>query len=163
MKNKYLIVGSTVGIIMVLDQITKYIVEQRIRMFEVIPVLPGFFNLTRVRNKGAAFSVLSTAPDVFRIAFFVTVTLAAVVVIALLIRKTHERVLVFAFSLIMGGALGNVIDRLRFGEVVDFIQWYYKSHYWPSFNVADSAITAGVVLLGIDMLFKKPQESLKKG
>lgn len=161
MKNKYLIVSSIVVITVLLDQLTKFFVEKQVRMFEVIPVIPGFFNLTRVRNKGAAFSVLSTAPDVFRSVFFVTITLVAVVVIILLIWKTHERLPVVAFSLIMGGAVGNVIDRVHFGEVVDFIQWYYKSYFWPSFNVADSAISVGVVLLAIDMLFKKPENTTK--
>jgi signal peptidase II len=159
LKNKYLWVGSIVGIIVILDQITKYLVETHIRLREVIPVIPGFFNLTHVRNPGAAFSLLSTAPDIFRSVFFITVTLVAVVVIVLLIRKTQERLPVVAFSLIMGGALGNVIDRVHFGEVVDFIQWYYKSYFWPSFNVADSAISVGVVLLAIDMLFKKEKAS----
>ena len=92
-----------------------------------------------------------------RSAFFIAVTIVAVAMIAALIRKTHERLLVSAFSLIAAGAVGNVIDRIRYGEVVDFIQWYVKSYYWPSFNVADSAITAGVALLAIEMLFSKPK------
>jgi signal peptidase II len=157
MKNKYPWVGSIVGLVLVLDQFTKYLVEKSIRMYDVIPVLPGFFNLTHVRNKGAAFSLFSTMPGWFRSAFFITVTLVAVAALAVLIRKTGERLLVVAFSLIAGGAVGNVIDRMRFGEVVDFIQWYYRSFYWPSFNVADSAISIGVGLLVIDMIFKKPQ------
>lgn len=153
MKNKYLWVGSIISIILVLDQLTKYVVEARIRLHEVITVIPGFFNLTHVRNKGAAFGILSDLPDFWRSAFFITVTIVAVAMIAALIRKTHERLLVSAFSLIAAGAVGNVIDRIRYGEVVDFIQWYVKSYYWPSFNVADSAITAGVALLAIEMLF----------
>lgn len=157
MKNKYLWVGSIIGNVLVLDQLTKYIVEKQVRMYEVVTVIPGFFNLTHVRNRGAAFSLFSTAPDVFRIIFFITVTLVALVIIAALIRKTNEPLQLAAFSLIAGGAIGNnLIDRVRYGEVVDFIQWYYRSHYWPSFNVADSAISIGVVLLAIDMLFKKP-------
>jgi signal peptidase II len=155
LKNKYLWVGSIISLLVVLDQFTKYLVESRIRLYEVITIIPGFFNLTHVRNKGAAFSLLATAPEMFRIVFFVSVTIAAVVVLAILIRKTHERLLIVAFSLIASGAVGNLIDRVRYGEVVDFIQWYYKSYYWPSFNVADSAITVGVVLLAIDMLFAK--------
>jgi signal peptidase II len=83
------------------------------------------------------------------------VTVVAVAVIIVLIWKSHERLLVIAFSLIAGGAIGNVIDRIRYGEVVDFIQWYVKSYSWPSFNVADSAISIGVGLLAIDMLFSK--------
>jgi signal peptidase II len=164
LKNKYLWVGSVISIIVVLDQITKYLAETRIRLYEVITIIPGCFNLTHVRNKGAAFSLLATAPEVFRISFFITVTLVAVVMIAVLIHKTHERLLVFAFSLIASGAVGNLIDRVRYGEVVDFIQWYYKSYYWPSFNVADSAITIGVCLLAFDMLFRKekPQNTAKR-
>jgi signal peptidase II len=158
MKNKYPWVGSLIGAILVLDQLTKYLVAKYIRMYEVIPVIPGFFNLTHVRNRGAAFSILSNLPGVWRSAFFITVTLVAVVVLVVLIRKTEERLLASAFSLIAGGAVGNVIDRIRFGEVVDFIQWYVKSYYWPSFNVADSAITIGVGLLVIDMLFFQKKE-----
>ena len=85
--------------------------------------------------------------------FFISVSLVAVTVIAFMIRKASDRLLVVSFSLIAGGAVGNLIDRVRYGEVVDFIQWYVKTWYWPSFNVADSAITVGVALLVIDMLF----------
>jgi signal peptidase II len=152
MKNIYLWVGSIMGIVLLLDQFTKYIVNTHIRRHEIIPVIPGFFNLTNVRNPGAAFGILSGVPGIWRSVFFITVTLVAVAVLAVLIRKTHERLLVAAFSLIAGGAVGNVIDRIRFGEVVDFIQWYVKSYYWPSFNVADSAISVGVALLAVDML-----------
>ncbi len=161
MKKKYLWVCIIVGDILVLDQLTKYLVEKNIRMFDTITIIPGFFNLTHVRNKGAAFSLFATAPDAVRSIFFLAVTFAAVIALVLLIRKTHERLLVSSFSLIMGGAIGNVIDRIRFGEVVDFIQWYYRSFYWPSFNVADSAISVGVGLLAIDMLFGKHEENTK--
>jgi signal peptidase II len=155
MKNKYLWVGSIMGVVLVLDQLTKYIVETRIRLHDVITVIPGFFNLTHVRNKGAAFGILANLPEFWRSTFFIVVTVIAVTVIIVLIWKTHERLLVLAFSLIAGGAIGNVIDRIRYGEVVDFIQWYVKAYYWPSFNVADSAISIGVGLLAIDMLFSK--------
>jgi len=86
------------------------------------------------------------------------VSVVAIAVIAVLIKKTREQLLVVSFSLIAGGAAGNLIDRVRYGEVVDFIQWYVKSWYWPSFNVADSVISIGVALLAIDMLFQKPQK-----
>jgi signal peptidase II len=131
MKNKYLWVVSIMGIVLLLDQCTKHFVDTHIR---------------------------SGMHGAWRSVFFISVTLIALIVIAVLIRKTHERLLVFAFSLIAGGAIGNVIDRVRYGEVVDFIQWYVKSYYWPSFNVADSAISIGVGLLAIDMMFlKKPE------
>jgi len=161
LKNKYLQVGSIVGIVLVLDQLTKYVVEARIRLHDVIVVVPGFFNLTHVRNKGAAFGILSGLPELWRSAFFIVVTIIAVAAIIVLIMRTHERLSVYAFSLIAGGAVGNVIDRIRYGEVVDFIQWYVKSYYWPSFNVADSAISIGVALLAVEMLFGKRQDSIK--
>jgi signal peptidase II len=153
LKNKYLHAGSIAGIVLVLDQIAKYIIRTHVRLYDTITVIPGFFNITYVRNKGAAFGILSNLPELWRSAFFIAVTIVAVAAIIALIVKTHDRFAVYAFSLIAGGAIGNVVDRIRFGEVVDFIQWYVKSHYWPSFNVADSAITLGVVLLAIEMLF----------
>ncbi len=153
MRRKYLWVGSIIGVIIVLDQYTKYLVNTHIRPYDLIPVVPGFFNLTNVRNRGAAFSILSNLPDAWRVGFFITVTVIAVIVILVFIRNTGDRLLLIAFSLITGGAIGNVIDRIRMGEVIDFIQWYVKSWYWPSFNVADSAISVGVALLAIDMLF----------
>ena len=152
-KHKYLWAGSIAGIIIVLDQVTKHLVDIHIRRYDLVPVIPGFFNLTNVRNKGAAFSFLASLPDGWRDAFFISMTVIAVLVILTFIRNTREPFLVVAFSLITGGAIGNVIDRIRLGEVIDFIQWYVKSWYWPSFNVADSAITVGVVLLAYDMLF----------
>ncbi len=157
-RHKYLWVCSIIGSIIVLDQFTKYLVNAHIRRFDLIPVIPGFFNLTNVRNRGAAFSMLSNLPDVWRSTFFITVTAVAVLVILVFIRNTAKPLLLVAFSLITGGAIGNVIDRIRLGEVVDFIQWYVKSWYWPSFNVADSAITIGVTLLAVDMLFAKDQK-----
>ena len=159
MKNKYLWVGSIAGVVLLLDQVTKFLVMRHIRMFEVITVIPGFFNLTYVRNRGAAFGMLAGVPGAWRSAFFIIVTVIAVAAIVLLIRKTSERLLVAAFSLIAGGALGNLIDRVRWGEVVDFIDWYVRSYHWPTFNIADSAITVGVGLLVIDMLFSKPQKA----
>ena len=158
MKNKYLWVGSIAGAVLLLDQVTKFLVMRHIRMFEVITVIPGFFNLTYVRNRGAAFGMLAGVPGIWRSAFFIIVTVIAVAAIVLLIRKTSERLLVSAFSLIAGGALGNLIDRVRWGEVVDFIDWYARSYHWPTFNIADSAISVGVGLLVIDMLFSKPQK-----
>ena len=161
MKNKYFWSGSIVGIVLVLDQMTKYFIQTSVRLHDSITVVPGFFNITHVRNKGAAFGILSSLPEFWRSAFFITLTMVAVVVLTVLIVKTHERLPLYAFSLIAGGALGNVIDRIRYGEVVDFIQWYVKSFYWPSFNVADSAISIGVTLLAIEMLFGKQPDSTK--
>jgi len=159
LKNKYLWVGSIIGAVLVLDQITKYFIKTRVRLHEIIQIVPGFFNITHVRNKGAAFSLFSNTSDLFRSVFFIAVTVVAVIVIMMLIRKTQERLLIVSFSLIAGGAVGNLVDRLRYGEVIDFVQWYVRSYYWPSFNVADSAITIGVCLLAADMLFQRPQQA----
>ena len=160
MKNKYAWVGSIIGLVLILDQATKYLVEKRIRLYETISIIPGFFNLTHVRNRGAAFGILANVPGIWRSLFFVSVTIIAVAVIGFLIRTTKERLQIIAFSLIAGGAMGNLIDRLRYTEVVDFIQWYVKDHFWPSFNIADSAISVGVALLFIDMLFTKKHEEI---
>jgi signal peptidase II len=161
LKNKYSLVGSIIGIVLVLDQLTKHYIETHFRVYETVPVISGYFNLTHARNRGAAFSLFADASPVFRKLFFVTVTLVALAVLAVLIKKAGERLLIVSFSLIMAGAAGNLIDRIRYGEVVDFIQWYYRSFYWPSFNVADSAISVGVALLAIDMVFFADKESGK--
>jgi len=152
LKNKYPWVASIIGSILVLDQITKYYIETHVRFYQTITVIPGFFNIVHARNKGAAFSLFADASPMFRGIFFISVTIIALCILAMMIRKAEQRLLVTAFSLIAGGAAGNLIDRVRAGEVVDFIQWYFRSFYWPSFNVADSAISIGVALLVIDML-----------
>jgi len=161
LKNKYYWVGSIIGLILILDQATKYLVEKHIRLYETITIVPGFFNLTHVRNRGAAFGILANVPGIWRSLFFISVTIIAVAVIGYLIRTATERLHLVAFSLIAGGAVGNLIDRLRYTEVVDFIQWYVKDLYWPSFNIADSAISVGVALLVVDMLFTKKHQNDK--
>ncbi len=158
MKNKYYWAGSIIGLVLILDQATKYLVEKHIRLYDTITIIPGFFNLTHVRNRGAAFGIFANVPGIWRGLFFISVTIIAVAVIGYLIRTATERMHLIAFSLIAGGAVGNLIDRLRYTEVVDFIQWYVKDHFWPSFNIADSAISVGVALLVVDMLFTKKQE-----
>jgi signal peptidase II len=158
MKNKYPIVASIAGLVIVLDQLSKYLVVQRFKLHESVRIIPGFFDLTYVRNPGAAFGILASAQGFWRVAFFIAVSLAALAVIIALIRTSHDRLPLTAFALIAGGAVGNLIDRVRFGEVVDFIEWYYRSYHWPTFNIADSAITVGVALLAIDMLFPKKQK-----
>lgn len=166
MKNKYLWVGVIVSAVLVLDQVTKYLVMRFIRPYGFITVIPGFIELTHLRNPGAAFGIFSRTQGTGRIVFFIMVTLIALGVIALLIRKAQERLLLVAFSLIAGGAVGNLVDRIRFGEVVDFINVYIWSKVaflnpWPTFNIADSAISVGVGLLVLDMFLKKPEGSEK--
>lgn len=157
MKNKYTWFAAITAAVIFLDQLTKYAVVRRFRLHESVRVIPGFFDLTYVRNPGAAFGFLAGAPGVWRSVFFITVSIVALAAIIALVRTAHERLPLIAFALIGGGAVGNLIDRVRFGEVVDFIDWFYRTYHWPTFNIADSAISIGVGLLAIDMLIPKKQ------
>jgi signal peptidase II len=142
------------AVVIVLDQLTKQWVTQSLGLREVIPVMPSF-NLVLAHNAGAAFSFLAGAGGWQR-GFFIGVAVVAAVVIVHLLRKHHgEKLFSLALALILGGALGNLIDRIQFGHVVDFLDFYVQSWHWPAFNVADMAITAGAALLIWDSL-KKP-------
>lgn len=146
--------------VIVLDHLTKFWVSSSLDYQEAIPVLP-FFSLVRVHNTGAAFSFLADAGGWQRW-FFITVGIVATVVIArLLKRHAHDAHLAFALALVLGGALGNVIDRVVLGHVVDFLYFHYKSFAWPAFNVADSAITVGAALLIWDSLHGKQASASK--
>ncbi len=140
-------------VVVIVDQLSKFIADAQLVYAEPLPVLPSF-NLTLLYNRGAAFSFLSEAGGWQRW-FFVAVSVIAVVLLTVWLRKLNSRqwLLALALALVIGGAVGNLIDRLWLGHVVDFIQLYYKSFYWPAFNVADSAITVGAVLLVWDGLF----------
>jgi signal peptidase II len=136
-------------LVIVLDQLTKSIVERSMTLYETIPIVPGFFSLTYVRNTGAAFGLLSGAPAGLRIPLFVLVTVAALWALVSYLRAApaHRRVLVWALGGILGGAVGNFICRMRYGEVVDFFHLHWGEWSWPMFNIADSAITVGVVIV----------------
>lgn len=134
------------GLVVVLDQLSKWVALENIRYGEVIYVAP-FWNWVLTYNPGAAFSFLADQPGWQRW-FFTVLALVVSAWIALELRKsTGQKLLCLALALVMGGALGNVVDRVRFGAVVDFIQWHAAGFYWPAFNVADSAITVGAILL----------------
>lgn len=131
----------------ILDQVTKQMVVASMRLYESIAVIP-FFNITYVHNTGAAFSFLSDAGGWQRWFFASLAFVVSVVISVWLARlKKNEVLLSVSLSLILGGAIGNLIDRLLYGYVIDFLDVYYKTWHWPAFNVADSAITLGVVLL----------------
>jgi signal peptidase II len=148
--------------VVVLDQATKHIAEATLLAYEAVPVLPSF-NLTLMYNTGAAFSILADAGGWQRW-FFLLLSLAISVVLVIWISrlKTSEHWLAIALALVLGGALGNFIDRAVFGHVIDFIQVYYDRWYWPAFNIADSAITVGAVLLVINSLFSSPRDAPKR-
>jgi signal peptidase II len=143
------------GVIILLDQISKWIVLGALQPGDSRYVAP-FFNWVLTFNSGAAFSFLSDAGGWQRWFFTVLALAVSVWIVSLLRRHTSEFRLSLALTLVLGGALGNVIDRIRFGAVVDFIQWHVAGYYWPAFNVADSAITLGAILLAWDQLMKKP-------
>ena len=138
-------------VILVLDQVTKLYVDANFRLHETVPVIRDFFHLTYVRNKGAAFGIL--ADNAVRIPFFITVSVVAMLGILWYIKhlKDDQRLALFSLSLVFSGAFGNLIDRIRLGEVIDFLDVFWQRHHWPAFNVADSAITVGVTLLFIEM------------
>ena len=138
-------------IAIVLDQITKYIASSQLGIHEQNPVMP-FFNFTLMHNYGAAFSFLANAGGWQRWFFTIVAVVISIVLTIWLFRlKNHEKWLGFGLALVLGGAVGNVIDRIRFGYVVDFIQWFANwkgnTYYWPSFNIADSAILVGTALI----------------
>ena len=131
------------------DQLTKTIILARFAPGERLEVT-GFFNLVLAFNKGAAFSLLAQAPG-WQTPVLVAIALAAAAILsALIVRNLHKRLLCTGLALVLGGALGNLVDRLRLGHVVDFIDLHAAGWHWPAFNVADSAISIGAVLLILD-------------
>jgi signal peptidase II len=168
MKIKYLILGSVSGAVVGLDQLTKAYIYTHYRLYESTNVIPSFFNITYARNLGAAFSFLASAQSSFRQPFFLLVPVLAMTAIIWILRSTLEsqKVQVLSLSLIFGGALGNYIDRLRFGYVVDFLDFHWREVYhFAAFNVADSCICIGVGLLLLHrVLFEQPAiEATSKG
>ncbi len=142
-------------LVIILDQLSKYIVSDLLRLYESVVVLP-FFSITLLHNSGAAFSFLAGAGGWQRWLFTVIAVVVSVAIIAWIKRLlATEKWQAAALSLILGGALGNVIDRLRFGYVVDFLDFYYQQWHWPPFNVADSAITVGVAILLLVALIER--------
>ncbi|WP_348945017.1 signal peptidase II [Chitinibacter sp. FCG-7] len=145
-------------IVLILDQITKHWIEAVFEMHQIKTIIPGFFNLTLAYNPGAAFSFLADAGGWQR-HFFTGLALVVSVVIVFLLKKHEaERRYATSLALILGGAIGNAIDRMVFGHVIDFIQFHYQSWYYPSFNIADSAICIGAALMVIDS-FKKDKQA----
>ena len=161
MKNRYAILAAVTLIVLVIDQATKVYIDRTMQLYQSIPVINGLFSITYMRNQGAAFSFLSGFD--YRIPFFIMVSLVAVVAILVAYRKLRDdqRFAALALSLILSGAVGNLIDRVRLGEVIDFLDVFWKSHHWPAFNVADSAICVGVALLALDMFIEERRQ--KKG
>jgi len=160
---KYFILILIAGAIVALDQATKMYVHTAFELGEQVVVIQNFFNFTYVRNPGAAFGFLRDAPAAFRSIFFLSVPPTVMLIILTMLWSTPaaQKLQVVALSLVFGGAIGNYIDRIRFGYVVDFLDFYIPDVYtWPAFNVADIAIVVGVgfILLEIIQDWKREQE-----
>jgi signal peptidase II len=142
------------GMIILLDQVTKLLILHSLPLFSAIEIIPGFFNLVHVRNTGAAFSILAGASSVWRQSLFVGLTILVVMILLFAYGKLRpdDRWTRTAYALITGGALGNLVDRLRLGEVVDFLDCYLGAYHWPAFNLADSAISVGALMLVVSVL-----------
>jgi signal peptidase II len=147
------------GVVLV-DRMSKWLVAQSITLHDSLPVLPGFFRLTHVENRGAAFGLFSDSPSEWKVAALILFSLIALVVVSALLWKNSHSMTVtgFGLALILGGALGNLWDRLLDGHVVDFLDFSVAGYHWPAFNVADSAIVVGALLLVTEILFSKPAE-----
>jgi len=178
---RYGLYGLLSGGIILLDQWTKALVQQRMGLLESIPVIPNLFSLTYIRNPGAAFGLFVGMNPAYRTLFFLVITVAAIVVIGYFFLASirderrsgpadpgagatgagrHGRWMRIGLALVLGGAIGNLIDRMRYGEVVDFLDFYLGAHHWPAFNVADSSITVGVsLLLAASFLLPNPVDA----
>lgn len=162
MKKKYLYLAVISALLVALDQLVKLYVHTQFRLGESTTVIPGFFNLTYVRNFGAAFGFLADSHPSFREMFFLAMPPVALVIILLILRgvRDDDTKQIVALSSIFGGAIGNYIDRLRFRYVIDFLDFHIGGRWsWPAFNIADSAIVGGVVLLLLLMFLEKKEET----
>ena len=140
--------------VVIFDQISKYYVRKSIDLYAVKPVIANCWNWTLSYNQGAAFGFLNNTASILPTLFFACISIVVGVGIGyFILSKEYSRITGIAFSFILGGAIGNLIDRLAFGKVTDFIQWYYGTYYWPNFNLADSFVCIGVALLLIERLF----------
>ncbi len=156
---KYGFVLSIAAIVLVLDQLTKWYIRRTVGLYESVVVLDSFFHITHVRNAGGAFSLFAGAPRTVRLPFFLLVSIVAVTALLLFVRRVdpQRRLLLFALGAILGGALGNFVDRMTSGEVTDFLDFHWHGWYWPAFNVADSFISTGMVILLLYSLFVRDE------
>jgi signal peptidase II len=153
MKRKYQILLIVFCILLVLDQVSKLAIEYSLTLHNARVIVPGIFAITHVQNKGAAFGLLAHIPGAAHI--FVITSLIAIALILVYFRLVKDREVwtPLCLSMILAGAVGNLIDRFRLGSVIDFLDFHYKGWHWPAFNVADASITVGVILLALKILW----------
>lgn len=151
--------------VFLLDQATKLLIRHTMPLYEGRVIIPGFLNLAHVQNRGAAFGLMSDFTSDFKLLSLIVFSLLALVIIFLLLwRGVSSRRNAVGLAMIFGGAVGNLVDRLRHASVLDFLDFYVGSYHWPAFNVADSAIVIGATLLLFDVLFaatRQPQDSAR--
>lgn len=151
--------------VFILDQVSKLIVIASLESHQTLPVIPGFFNIVVVKNKGMAFGVFNQISSTlfYYLLLSVTVIAVAAVIFFFFTLKKNQGWMASGLSLILGGAMGNLADRIRLGYVIDFLDFVVKNYHWPAFNVADSAVTAGAFCIVIEMMMgKNPQERESK-
>jgi signal peptidase II len=162
---KYVLFGIANVAVIVADQVSKAVVERHLFLNEFITIVPNFFDIRYIRNTGAAFGIMSRLPDGARLPFLVGVSvLAMALIFYLFVKAEKERIAyVWSLTLVFAGAGGNLIDRIRFGEVRDFLHLHIYNLSWPIFNIADSSITVGIVLLAWQLLIVEPRLSAREG
>ena len=145
--------------VVLLDRWTKRLVAGRIAMYTHIQIIPGFFRITHTENTGAAFSLFADSPSHWKTAMLISFSVLAMIVVSVLLWKQSRALTMtgIALSLILGGAVGNLWDRVASGRVVDFLLFYVKTYQWPVFNLADSAIVVGASLLVLEIIFGQPK------
>jgi signal peptidase II len=154
---KYTKLAVISGLVVILDQITKILILKNLPLYHSVTVIPGLFNITHIHNPGGAFGFMANQDSNLRNFLFLFLSSSAICLIFYFYKNTNRThpFLASGFALILGGAIGNLIDRIRFGKVVDFLDFYIRNYHWPAFNVADSAITVGVTIFIFHLLFKK--------
>jgi signal peptidase II len=147
--------------VVLLDRWTKRLVAAHIGMYTHIQIIPGFFRITHTENTGAAFSLFADSPSHWKTAMLISFSVVAMIVVSVLLwKQSHALTLTgVALSLILGGAVGNLWDRVASGRVVDFLLFYVKTYQWPVFNLADSAIVVGASLLVLEIIFGQPKST----
>jgi signal peptidase II len=155
MKRDCIFFTITALVVIILDQVSKIVVAGSIKYYQSIPVIDGFLSLVHVRNRGMAFGLMNRPDAQFSFYFLVAATVLAIILLIFWFNtlKGGSRRLIFGLSLILGGAIGNLIDRLRLKEVIDFIDFFIGKYHWPAFNLADSAITVGAIWIVINIVF----------
>jgi signal peptidase II len=154
LKRDYLLFFGSAMTILFLDQVSKWLISNHLEPHQILSVIPGLFNLVLVENRGMAFGILSQTRSGFSFYFLIATTIVAIGVILFFFYwiKRDQTWLTVGLSLILGGAMGNLVDRVRFGYVVDFLDFFLKGYHWPAFNIADSAVSAGTFWLFISIM-----------